>query len=101
FDGFEMGLFPVVARPALLSFAPPGDDGFVGRWMGWITAAFLVGAACGGYIFGWLGDRIGRVRAMAFSIFLYSLFTAMGYFATGPLDLAFYRFIASLGMGGE
>ena len=64
FDGFEMGLFPVVARPALLNFAPAGDDGFVGRWMGWITAAFLIGAACGGFVFGWLGDRIGRVRAM-------------------------------------
>jgi SHS family sialic acid transporter-like MFS transporter len=101
FDGFEMGLFPVVARPALLSFAPPDDPGFVPRWMGWITAAFLVGAACGGYIFGFLGDRIGRVRAMAFSILVYSLFTAAGYLATGPMDLAFYRFIASLGMGGE
>jgi MFS transporter, SHS family, sialic acid transporter len=101
FDGFEMGLFPVVARPALLSFAPPGDTGFVGRWMGWITAAFLFGAACGGYIFGWLGDRIGRVRAMSLSILVYSLFTALGFFARGPLDLAFYRFIASLGMGGE
>jgi MFS transporter, SHS family, sialic acid transporter len=101
FDGFEMGLFPVVARPALLSFAPPGEAGFVGRWMGWITAAFLIGAACGGYIFGWLGDRIGRVRAMALSILVYSLFTALGFFARGPLDLAFYRFIASLGMGGE
>jgi MFS family permease len=101
FDGFEMGLFPVVARPALLSFAPEGDVEFVGRWMGWITAAFLIGAACGGYVFGWLGDRIGRVRAMAFSILVYSVFTAFGFFATGPLDLAFYRFIASLGMGGE
>jgi MFS family permease len=101
FDGFEMGLFPVVARPALLNFAPAFDDGFVGRWMGWITAAFLIGAACGGFIFGWLGDRVGRVRAMSLSIFVYSLCTALGYFAQGPLDLAFYRFLASLGMGGE
>jgi MFS transporter, SHS family, sialic acid transporter len=101
FDGFEMGLFPVVARPALLNFAPPGDDGFVGRWMGWITAAFLVGAACGGLVFGWLGDRIGRVRAMSFSILTYSVFTALGFLARGPMDLAVFRFIAALGMGGE
>jgi MFS transporter, SHS family, sialic acid transporter len=101
FDGFEMGLFPVVARPALLNFAPAGDDGFVGRWMGWITAAFLVGAACGGFVFGWLGDRIGRVRAMALSIFVYSVCTALAFFSQGPVDLAFYRFLAALGMGGE
>jgi SHS family sialic acid transporter-like MFS transporter len=101
FDGFEMGLFPVVARPALLNFAPAGDDAFVGRWMGWITGAFLIGAACGGYVFGWLGDRVGRVRSMALSILVYSLCTALAYFAQGPMDLAFYRFLASLGMGGE
>ena len=103
FDGFEMGLFPVVARPALMTFAPAGVavDAFVGSWMGWITAAFLIGAAAGGLVFGWMGDRIGRVRAMSISILTYSLFTALGYFAQSPLHLAFFRFIAALGMGGE
>jgi SHS family sialic acid transporter-like MFS transporter len=103
FDGFEMGLFPVVARPALISFAPAGIavDGFVGDWMGKITAAFLIGAAAGGLVFGWLGDRIGRVRAMAISIATYSAFTALGYFAQSPEHLAIFRFIAALGMGGE
>jgi MFS family permease len=107
FDGFEIGLFPVVARPALKSFAaqfaPAGvsPDAFIGQWMGYITAAFLLGAAAGGFIFGWMGDRIGRVRAMAFSILTYSLFTALGYFAQSPTHLAIFRFIASLGMGGE
>jgi MFS family permease len=103
FDGFEMGLFPVVARPALMSFAPAGVpiDGFVGDWMGKITAAFLIGAAAGGLIFGWMGDRIGRVRAMSISILTYSLFTALGYFAQSPEHLAIFRFIAALGMGGE
>ena len=103
FDGFEMGLFPVVASPALSTFAPPGVNvaGFVGDWMGWITAAFLLGAAAGGLIFGWLGDRIGRVRAMSFSILTYSLFTALGFLAQSPEHLALFRFVAALGMGGE
>jgi SHS family sialic acid transporter-like MFS transporter len=101
FDGFEQGLFPVLARPALLSFAPAGSDAFVGVWMGRITAAFLLGAASGGFVFGWLGDRIGRVRAMALSIMVYSLCTALAFFSVGPVDLAFYRFLAAVGMGGE
>lgn len=107
FDGFEIGLFPVVARPALKSFAtifaPAGvsPDAFIGQWMGYITAAFLFGAAAGGFVFGWLGDRIGRVRAMSISILTYSLFTAFGYFAQSPTHLAIFRFIAALGMGGE
>src|SRR5215204_7417708 len=79
FDGLEMGIFPLVARPALQSMMPTdaglAPDKFIGLWMGYITALFLVGAACGGLVFGWLGDRLGRVRAMTLSILAYSLFT--------------------------
>jgi MFS family permease len=77
------------------------DEGFVQRWMGIITALFLVGAALGGLVFGWLGDRVGRVRAMTWSILFYSGFTGLCYFATEPWHLGALRFIAALGMGGE
>ena len=101
FDGFEIGLFPVVGRPALQSLIPGATDGAVGQWMGYITAAFLLGAAAGGLVFGWLGDRIGRVKAMSLSILTYALFTGLGYFAQSPTQLGLFRFIAALGMGGE
>jgi MFS transporter, SHS family, sialic acid transporter len=101
FDGFEMGLFPVIARPALRSMLVGQGEAAVGHWMGTITALFLVGAAAGGAVFGWLGDRIGRVRALSLSILAYSLFTAAGYLATEPWHLGFFRAIAALGMGGE
>lgn len=101
FDGFEMGLFPIVARPALLDLFEGQGDAKVGPWMGYITALFLLGAAAGGLLFGWIGDRLGRIRAMALSILIYSLFTALGYLAQEPWHLGAFRFIASLGMGGE
>lgn len=104
FDGLEMGIFPLVARPALQQMqATAGlvDDKFVGHWMGIVTAAFLLGAAAGGFVFGWLGDRIGRVRAMSVAILCYSVFTAFVYFAQEPWHLAALRFVAALGMGGE
>jgi MFS family permease len=101
FDGFEQGLFPVVARPALLSLLGRGREGRVGAWMGLITAAFLVGAALGGMAFGWLGDRVGRVRAMALSILCYSVFSGMGFFVTAAWQLGVFRFLSALGMGGE
>src|SRR5712671_3455403 len=85
FDGLEMGIFPLVARPALQQMqGSVPDDVFVGHWMGIITALFLLGAALGGVVFGWLGDRIGRVRAMGWSILTYSLVTGLGYFAQTP-----------------
>lgn len=104
FDGLEMGIFPLVARPALQEMqASVGavDDRFVGHWMGIVTAAFLLGAAAGGLVFGWLGDKVGRVRAMSMAILCYSLFTGLVYFAQEPWHLAVFRFIAALGMGGE
>lgn len=76
-------------------------DGYVGQWMGTITALFLLGAALGGLVFGWLGDKIGRVRAMSLAILCYSLFTGFSYFAQTPLQLGMLRFVAALGMGGE
>ncbi|MEA2915254.1 MAG: hypothetical protein QOJ15_7335 [Bradyrhizobium sp.] len=105
FDGLEMGIFPLVARPALQSMIDPSlgipPDQFVGLWMGRITALFLVGAACGGLAFGWLGDRLGRVRAMSLSILVYSVFTGLCFFAREPWHLGMLRFIAAFGMGGE
>ena len=79
FDGMEMGIFPIVAGPALeeMSGGLHGAElkTFVSGWMGWTTALFLWGAALGGIVFGWLGDKVGRVRAMSLSILCYSLFT--------------------------
>ena len=105
FDGMEMGLFPLIARPALLQMQQAHgltlNDAFVAQWMGYATAAFLLGAAGGGVVFGWLGDKIGRVRAMAASILVYSVFTGLIYFAQEPWHLCASRFVAALGMGGE
>lgn len=102
FDGLEMGLFPLVARPALQQMqGGTVNDAFVGHWMGVITAAFLLGAAVGGLVFGWLGDRVGRVRALSLSVLTYSIFTGLAYFAQTPWHLALTRFCAALGMGGE
>ncbi|MDB5354365.1 MAG: naiP [Phycisphaerales bacterium] len=101
FDGLEMGIFPLAARPALQQMMDTTNDAIVGPWVGYITASFLLGAAAGGLLFGWLGDRIGRVRSMSLSVLCYSLFTGAGFFAAAPWHLLVLRFIAALGMGGE
>lgn len=107
FDGIEMGLFPVAARPALMDLMKAGFGGtvpseaFVAEWISYLTALFLTGAACGGVLFGWLGDKLGRVRSMALSILAYSFFTGCCYFATQPWQLGACRFCSALGMGGE
>jgi MFS family permease len=101
FDGLEMGLFPLVAYPALGDLLNVTDRGLIAKWFGVATAGFLVGAATGGVLFGWLGDRIGRVRAMMLSVLTYALFSGLGGVAQSAEQLAIFRFIAALGMGGE
>lgn len=101
FDGLEQGIFPQVARPSLRSMMPAAGEGDVVAWHQAIDAAFLLGAAAGGLTFGWLGDKIGRVRAMSLSILVYSLFTGLCYFAAAPWHMAVLRFVSAVGMGGE
>lgn len=101
FDGLEMGIFPQIARSALGQLIQGADENTIKWWHQVIDACFLFGAAGGGLVFGWLGDRIGRVRAMAFAILIYSVFTGLLYFVGSPLQIAVLRFVAALGMGGE
>jgi MFS family permease len=102
FDGLEMGLFPLVARPALRDLLGSGAvEADIGKWFAGATAAFLVGAATGGVLFGWLGDRMGRVRAMTLSVLTYAVFSGLCGFATAPWQIVVLRFASSLGMGGE
>lgn len=101
FDGLEMGIFPLVSRPSLMDLIPNATEKDIGYWHGIVDALFLGGAALGGLVFGYLGDKIGRVRAMSLSILVYSLFTGFCYFAQAPWQIGALRFIAAVGMGGE
>jgi MFS family permease len=63
--------------------------------------AFLLGGALGGVLFGVLGDRVGRKRAMTWTILTYSAFTFLSAFAQTWWQMAGFRFLVALGVGGE
>ena len=69
--------------------------------MGLMTSVALFAAAIGGIGFGTIADRIGRVRAMTISILIYSLGTAGLATSTALWQLAAWRVVVGLGMGGE
>lgn len=75
-------------------------EAILGQWFGWFTCAFLFGAAAGGYLFGYFGDRFGRTKAMAASILCYSIFSLASYFVADPQQLLVLRFLTCLGIGG-
>lgn len=106
FAGMEIALFVLIHRPAMVSLLGGGSPGAVvsesavTQWFAWYQAAFLFGAASGGWVFGWLGDRFGRTQSLAWSVLCYSLFTGVCYFATSPWELLVLRFMACHGIGG-
>jgi MFS family permease len=68
---------------------------------GAMMSATLVSAAVGGLGFGWFADRFGRVRALTWSMLVYSVSTAMCGFTHSPAQLMTCRVLLGLGMGGE
>src|SRR3977135_482016 len=68
---------------------------------GLISTIGLLGWSVGGFVFGIIADYIGRVRTLALSILIYSVFTGLQGLAQSPLDLGIYRFFAGIGTGAE
>lgn len=69
---------------------------------GGLLAGLTLGAsAVGGALFGFVADRIGRTRALMISIIVYSLASGACGLSQTIVELAIFRVILGLGMGGE
>jgi len=103
FDGLDMHLYTLVAAPfvAQLLGGLNTTDPRVGHHASIIQASFLLGWALGGGIFGRLGDRLGRARALSLTILTYAAFTGLSFIAQAWWHLMIFRFLAALGIGGE
>jgi len=106
FDVFDALLFNFVAPscvPLLLGLEPGSLDARAASlfWTGIITGILLIGWASGGLIFGLVADRIGRKRTLLLTVLIYSVGTALCAVAQDIWQLAAFRALASLGIGGE
>ncbi|MBN1508124.1 MAG: MFS transporter [Sedimentisphaerales bacterium] len=101
FDGIELGLMPIASLSVTQSLL--GDrftDALAGDWFARFTAGLMLGAAVGGIVFGALGDRVGRTRAMGVSILFYSVFSGAGFLVGSLEQMLALRFFVGLGIGG-
>jgi MFS family permease len=94
-DSFDVMLYALV----LPSMMP--DLGMTTKVGGLIASATLVAAAAGGVACGVIADRYGRTRALIASVVLYSVFTAACGLAQNVTQLALFRVLLGIGMGGE
>jgi MFS family permease len=101
FAGQAISLYVLIHRQLMLGLLGPDvEEAVVTRWFAWFQAAFLFGAAAGVWLFGWLGDRLGRTRALAGAVGCYSLCTLAAFFASAPEQHLVLRLLASMGIGG-
>lgn len=66
----------------------------------YINAIYILGWAIGGLTWGIIGDKIGRVKSLAFAMGSYGLFTLLISFALSWELVVIFRFLAGFGVGG-
>ncbi len=103
-DGMDSVIYALVLSPALSELLPksgikatPATVGFVGSVL---FALFLVGWGLS-LIWGPIADRFGRTRVLAATIFVYALFTGAAALSQNVWQLALFRLLAGIGIGGE
>lgn len=102
FDVFEGQIFVASMQEAIPSLVEAGtSQGTIDWYNNLCLAAFLVGGAAGGVVFGMIGDRVGRKKALTWTILTYSVFTAVSACALNWWHLAIFRFLVAMGVGGE
>jgi MFS family permease len=97
-DGY---LYAIILFPAMSELLATTESAVIGWYGGIILSIFMIGWALGGLIFGPIADRYGRAKTMALTILIYAAFTGLGALSRSWGELAIYRFITGLGIGGE
>ena len=98
--GWMLDAFDVMLYALLLAWII-ADLEMTRQTAGAIGSATLLAAAAGGLLFGVVADRFGRTRALIASVLIYSVFTALCGLATTAVQLAVFRILLGVGMGGE
>jgi MFS family permease len=103
-DGMDSFIYALVLVPAMRDLLPasgiPANAANLGYYGGLLFSIFLVGWGCSS-IWGPIADRFGRVRTLTLTILCYSAFTFLGCVAGSVWQLAAFRFLAGIGIGGE
>ncbi len=94
-DGMDFMIYPLVIGTIIkLWSVDAGTAGFAGT-------ATLLSSAVGGWLGGYLADRIGRVRTLQFTIIWFSFFSLVCAVVQSFDQLLIARALLGLGFGGE
>jgi MFS family permease len=94
-DGMDFMIYPLVIGTIIKLWTV--DAGMAGL-AGTVT---LLASAVGGWLAGFIADRIGRVRTLQFTILWFSIFSLICAFVQNFDQLLVARALLGLGFGGE
>src|SRR3954451_4872135 len=94
-DGMDFIIYPLVIGTIIVMWkVDPGTAGLAGT-------GTLLASAIGGWLGGYLADRIGRVRTLQLTILWFSFFSLLCAFVQNFDQLLIARALLGLGFGGE
>ncbi|RDW19705.1 MFS transporter [Oceanobacillus chungangensis] len=94
FDGFDVALYGI-GLPLMME-----DYNITVVEAGAISSYSVIGTMTGTFLFGSLSDIIGRKKAIAICLILFSVFTFLSGFASNADIFLIMRIVAALGLGG-
>lgn len=98
-DVYDLILFLAVKNPSLAAIGVEKSSFVaVGHYL---LDCQMIGMLVGGLVWGVLGDKIGRTRALFGSILIYSVANIGNAFVNGLESYAILRFTAGFGLAGE
>jgi putative MFS transporter len=98
-DIFDIQLFAVLRVASLTELGVPADR--LAQVSGHILNAQMLGMILGAFLWGWIGDRFGRLQALYGSIVLYSVGSLACGFVNDPVTYGIVRFVTGFGLAGE
>jgi MFS family permease len=102
--GFFVDLYDIMALAAIgensLKDIGVSENAIKGN-LNYLQSMQMFGMLIGGFLWGIVGDKYGRLKVLFGSIILYSAFTLLNAFVTNTGQYVACRFLAGLGLAGE
>lgn len=98
-DLYDIMILSVVRKPSLLAMGVAETD-LLSKGV-WLINIQMAGMLIGGFIWGIIGDKMGRLSVLFGSIILYSTATFANAYAPNFEIYLLLRFLAGIGLAGE